>query len=346
MLLAVLFVTPPAHARGATARTVVGMRQVLDIACRPGGTCLGVGNNGQQGAVVLLNASGTIGPVRVVAGTTGLQSVLCPPVGPCLAVGQGPTAGVVVELSSDGTPGVVRLVGATGLHDVACPTSTTCLAVGRIESGSTAHPSSSPTPVYVVITNGQPGRARAFPQGTSSLISGIACPTATRCLAVGQGSVALLSSANGAWGATLARDPSSWTAGSGFPTQDISCPSATVCHVTASDSIATPEGSFSVPATMELTPDGVAKPVRRLSDRSGQLYGISCVAAGTCTVVGLDNVTAQGQSFHLSGGTLTGWVLWANSNYMSGVSCTAAQSCGLAGTMPLYGVFGWWGPIA
>lgn len=339
LVLLQAFGAPPAHARGATARTVPGMRQVLDVWCRPGGTCVGVGHTGQQGAVVLLGAAGPIGPVHVVGGTTYLVSVVCTGSGSCLAVGKGPSSAVVVGLAGDGTPGAVRPAGVSSLLDVACSTATTCVAVGLLESGSDVYPHSNPTPFYVVITNGQPGRPRTLPAGTSPLITGIACPTATKCLAVGQGSLVALSNVNGAWSATLARHPNSW-AGTAVPSEDISCPSPTVCYVTADDAIATPEGWLGVPAMIQVSIDGVAQPAQRLSTRPGLLHAISCVAVGTCTLVGQDAVTSQGQSFHVVGGALRAWLLWGNSNYMSGVSCTAAQSCGLAGSMPLYGVFG------
>ena len=335
-------VAPPLQARGSTARTVPGMRTLRDLSCRAGGICVGVGSTGQQGAVVLLNAGGPIGPVRVVPGTTALHSVVCSATGSCLAVGQGPTAGVMVDVSHDALPGAVRLAAASMLLDVACPTATTCIATGLHETKSQVYEEWISTPLYVVITNGQAGRARFFPTGTSQLITGIACPTAARCIAVGQGSIILLSNAAGAWNATLARDRNSW-AGMAVPTGNVSCPTATVCYSPASDAIATPEGWLGVPAVMAMNADGVVQPALRLSTRSGSVSAISCVASG-CMVVGQDAVTSQGQSFHLTAGALTEWTLWANSNYLTGVSCVAAQSCGLTGNMPLYGVFGWRGP--
>ena len=148
----------PAAARHLTVQAVPGMRHLNDIWCAPDGFCLGVGiAPGNVGAVVVLRANGQTGPVRTVPGTQWLTAIDCPAGGSCLAVGQG---GWVVEVSRDGIPGPARGgSGASGLWHVACPTATTCLATGDLYSYPPDSAHSVTTPVFTVITNGQPAPA-------------------------------------------------------------------------------------------------------------------------------------------------------------------------------------------
>ena len=330
----------PAEAATAAAQTVPGMQRLNDVWCTPGPTCLGVGVTTQdQGGVVVLAPSGPIGPVRAVAGTAELWSVTCSTAGTCLAVGEGPSSGVVVELAADGTPVAVRSTATNALYGVACPTATTCLAVGTVQTVSDSYPYLIGTSWYVVITNGQPGRARAF-SSEAGPMTGISCPSSTRCVAVGNATIALLSSVNGAWTPTLSRSSSSWPTGAGYPTEDISCPTATQCYATAAGFIVSGGGHMGVPAMMPVSADGVPGPVRILSSGSGHTNGISCVGSGTCTVVGRDNDTDQGISIDVARGRAPVVTFWVNADHFMGVSCVTAESCGIAGTNLQSGVFG------
>ena len=338
----------PAEAATASAQSVPGLQRLNDVWCMPGPTCLGVGVTGQgQGGVVLLGPSGPTGPVRPVPGTTELWSVTCSTGGMCLAVGEGPQSGVVVPVASDGTPGAVRSVSVTDLYGVACPTASTCLAVGTLSTPSGAYPYLINTSWYVVITNGQPGRARSFPPDAGGVMTGVSCPTSTRCVTVGNGTIGLLSSVQGAWTATVSRGPGSWATGAGYPTDDVSCPTSTQCYATAAGFVTSGAGGYmGVPSMMAVSADGVPGPVRTLVTASGTTYGISCVGSGTCTVVGQDNGSNSGISIDVARAALPVVTYWANSNDLIGVSCLTAASCGVAGSTVQTGVFGWKGPAA
>ena len=76
------------------------------------------------------------------------------------------------------------------------------------------------------------------------------------------------------------------------------------------------------------------------------LKGISCVADWTCTLVGLDNPTANGMAIDVTPSGGPALTIWENSNYFSDVSCITAGSCGLAGTVegtPPLPVWAWKG---
>jgi hypothetical protein len=329
----------PAVAQEGVAQPVPGMRSLWGIWCAANGACLGVGSTPQGvGAVVVLRADGSSGPVRPVPQTEVLSQVVCRR--SCIAVGQGGGQGVVVGVSRDGTAGTVHAVpGATRLFDVAC-TTTTCIATGERVTTTSEYPYSVSSPVFVVISNGVPGSAQPLPRGTQRAI-GIDCPTSTTCLAVAStGIVVLTSAGEGLWSPRLHK---TWDAvGEGHQTEEISCPSSTACFTTAAGFTSNGSGYTGHPAMRRVGADGSAGPVQILSSRGGLVYDISCVADATCTVVG--QAGTQGLLIDVTSGVPGPAQTWAGSNYLTGVSCVAAATCGIVGNSPTGAVFGWHGP--
>ena len=211
---------------------------------------------------------------------------------------------------------------------MACPTATTCIATGSLSIPIPRYPYLTNTPLFVVVENGQPGPAREFPRGTQRAI-GIDCPTATRCLAVGPSGFVVLTNVEGTWTASLRRYAS---APGDYPTDEISGLSTTTCSVTAI--------GFSI---MSVSADGVAGPLQVLS--SGTADDISCPFGRTCTVVGQNNFTSQGLVVDIWRRTVAASTGYANSDWLSGVSCVGVATCGLVGNMPTYAVFAWHGPV-
>ena len=336
----------PAGAQQAPLQAVPGVKGLGELWCGPDGTCLAVGLTPQNvGAVVVLRASGPSGPVRPVPGTATLSSITCPAVGSCIAVGStgGLGPGVVVEVARDGTPGPARAVpGVNGLLDVACPTATTCIATGLLSVDLPAYPYLASVPRFTIIENGQPGPVRDFPRRTGRAI-GIACPTATTCIAVFTGGFVVLRQTDGAWSTTLQRVP--LTTGGTYPTEAISCSSSTACYATAVAFISAGGGFYGVPAIMPVTADGVAGPAQILTSQSGIAYNISCVAGRACTVVGQTNGPAAGLVVDVVRGSPTAITTWPNVNSFDGVSCIAAATCGIVGGLANDAFFLWHGPV-
>jgi hypothetical protein len=243
----------------------------------------------------------------------------------------------VVELAANGTPLAVRPApGAFQLYDVACPSATTCIATGMRRTEVPTYPYSVSTPIFTVITNGQPGPVQRFPRGIP-LIVGIACPTGTRCLAVGEQGVAVLTRAESTWTATATSGQSPDGRGRlGFA---ISCPSPSGCHATATAFV----DGVAVPAMMPVTPDGVVGPLQVVFAQSGTLNGISCLADGSCTLVGGDNPSGLGLEVIVKPGSPPASYLWYQSNYFNDVSCLSAffgTYCLFVGSRPGQAVFG------
>lgn len=312
-----------------------GMRFVRDVWCSADGRCLAVGATVHgEGAVVVLEPVGGDGAVRPVPGTRSLSGVTCADVTTCTAVGAGDTGAVVVEIDAAGIPGPTKTVStATNLYDVACPTSVTCIATGNHSQPMDSYPYFTSTPVFVVVTGGEPEPAQRAPRGAERLI-GIACPDTTTCLAAGNGRVAVLSSAGGTWSARL----TSASDTRAYPTEAISCPSSSICHVTA----VTHAGTRTRPAIMPVTSDGTLGPAQTLSRRSAALYAISCAGEGACVVAGQDTGTSQGVTIAVRDGRPTGSTLWPGANYLTGVHCNAGDACVVVGNTPTTAVFGWY----
>ncbi len=282
---------------------------------------------------MVLRSTG-VGPVRSVPGTRRLSAITCTAAGSCLAVGQGGRAAVVVDVAVDGTPRAVRSVpDAIELFDVACPTNTTCVATGRrytTRPPNTDFPA-PPGAVYTVITNGVPGTAQSYLRGSPEF-SGIACPTATRCLAVAHRAIGVLTAGNEFWTSTTVWLPDTpWT---GYPAGAISCPSPARCYATAVAWVQTSGGHVAVPGIMTVSPEGTPGPVQALTDRAGNARAISCVADGVCTVVGNDTWAGEGLVIDVRPGSPPVVTRWANADWFNGVSCLTATVCGIVGGEP------------
>ena len=265
-------------------RLVPGTSYLHDIDCPPGGSCIALGSG-------------------VVGGTAG---------------------GVVVEVSRDGTPGPAVIVpGMTNVYHVACPTATTCLVTGDRVTPTYPYPRSNH---FSVVTNGQPGPVQRLPRGiqgslgigcptaTRCLVSGsngfgvltnangawwgylqpfwsptgspdgdISCPSSTTCYAIARGFVR--TSGTGYYTVpAMMRVTADGVAG---PVQlltdrqgsseDISCVFGRTCTVVG---LLHSAGAVSVDVFRgtPMTP--------RVWPGATSFFGVSCVAAATCGLVG------------------------------------------------------------
>lgn len=346
-LMAVTAGVLPAAAQQSPLRWCPACGPSSTSGARPDGVCLGVGavdvDAGRLvGAVVVLRASGPIGPVRLVPGTERLYDIDCPPGGSCMAVGIGTfsTAGpVVVQVSRDGTPGVPVVVpGMTDVSDVACPTATTCLVTGIRRTFT--YPYSPTIYLFSVLTNGQPGPVQRLPRRMTDAV-GIDCPTATRCLVSGANGFGVLTNVDGAW----VGDFQQFWSPTGSPDGEVSCGSPTTCNAIPRGFVPTGgTGHYAVPAMIPVTTDGVAGPVQLLTDRQGSSNGISCVFGRNCTVVGLLH-SAGAISVDVFRGTPMPPRIWPGAIAFLGVSCVAPATCGMVGYGPDGAVFAWYGPV-
>jgi hypothetical protein len=329
----------PATARDPIPTLVSGVNALWGVDCRGDATCVAVGaTQTEGGATMVFGANGSIGPQRRVPATDRLNDVTCLPGGNCLAAGAGRRGAVVAQLAADGTPVEVRpVVGATTLTGIACPTTTTCLATGERVTMQPGLPYPSVAPVYVVITNGEPGPALRYPRGTFQFTA-IDCPTDTTCLAIGGGPVARFELLDGVWAPVIV------PASARPPRQAISCPSAQRCYAITSVTELRGGAPVGFPAITPVRPDGVSGPAQRLTESSGRnVYGISCVADGSCTLVGTDSGSSRAMVVDVRPGEAPAITLWYHPDFYD-VSCITRTACGIVGSVwgsPRSGVLAW-----
>jgi peptidoglycan/xylan/chitin deacetylase (PgdA/CDA1 family) len=166
--------------------------------------------------------------------------------------------------------------------------------------------------VVVPITNGAPGTAQPAPgTGLTGGLSGVACPTATTCEAVGGGVAVPIT--NGTPGTA---QPA--------PGSAVACPTATTCEAVG--------GNVAVPITNGVP--GSARYVPTGGMDSFNLYGVACPTATTCEAVGDGGWPAssqQGVTVPITNGTPGAVQAMAGSSRLFGVACPTAGMCEIDG---------------
>ena len=167
------------------------------------------------------------------------------------------------------------------------------------------------------------------------LVYGIACPTATRCLAVGGEGIAVLTGADGSWTASVRHTPGRELVVRSPDDCDLLPLAGGVLHDGRGMGHGRVRRLSPTPAIMPLSPDGVPGPVQRLNDDPQSvgyqgLAGISCVADGVCTLVGRDN-RGFGIVIDVRPGSPPVVTPWPNLIWFTGVSCPTATTCGMTG---------------
>jgi hypothetical protein len=189
--LAAVAVVAVVSAWAVTVTQVPKSGEMLGVACGSTQSCVAIaqgdGKRGSQSSLVRIDG-GAVGAVTKL-GTFNPMGVACGSRSNCLAVGYTQAGSGISAAVLPIRNGVARTVkqvpGQVALFGVVCPTASTCIAVGR----STMQPTlvggvfSFPGAVLDVITNGVPSAPRTVP-GMSQLL-GIACPSASDCVAVG-----------------------------------------------------------------------------------------------------------------------------------------------------------------
>lgn len=246
---------------GVTALAASSAATLSGAACASATTCVFVGGNNFSGLVVPVER-GTADPDLRVPGVQQLLGVACPTAESCIAVGQTTSAGLVVTLHR--SPGGRWTLGAVHrvpgqLSAIACGSSQQCVAVG---SG------------VVEVTDGSPGYFHTL---SSMAFDGVACPTSSICIAVGNTGTSGPGDTSAVWapitggvvGAPQRVPGSSWLEG-------IACFSADQCEAAG-------EGNgYGVVVGITNGHAGSATLVTAVEDAQS----ISCPTAGDCEVVG------------------------------------------------------------
>lgn len=254
-------------------------------------TCLGAGYGtySRPAATVVTINHGKARAGQPVKRASALWGATCATSSYCIAVGQddhihtsrwnghsGEGNGRAVGIAApvvDGRPrAMITLRSMIAVTGVACPAVRTCLVTGE-DQPPHARQGHAASGALIVITNRHPGRTQVVP-GTLS-ITQVTCPSASRCLAIGQtfeGGSGIIPVTDGAVGSLqVVRDskPDGIPSALGY----IGCATATRCVGTAAS------------ATMAIL-DGHPSPWMR-APRRGDGYGpVGCWSSQRCLTIG------------------------------------------------------------
>jgi hypothetical protein len=267
-------------------RDVPGTGTLAAVACATATSCEAIGNDGNFASTILVPiVNGVPGAARPdPANGIGFSGMACSSATTCVAVGTitGPNyaQGIVMPITN-GIPGAAQYMPDTELVGVSCSSATTCLAVGAHFNHTANGTFSDQAGLILPITSGALGTPQWEPG--LALLSAVACPSATTCVAVGglsQGVGATVTVTNGTPG-----DPQP-VPGS-FELQGVACPSATACEAAGTSSTAGPLGYQGVLAFI----DNGAPASAQVVAGTAPLSGVACPDASTCYAIGTSGST-------------------------------------------------------
>jgi hypothetical protein len=277
--------------------------------------------------------------VQTIPGTGLLSAVSCASATQCLAVGENSdtSEGVVVPLDPETGAVVagqtVQSIPGIFMAAVACPSTTQCLGVGHAPNGQGAAVSLDPATGAIAM-----GESVQTIQGTGGLgLEGVACPTTTQCLAVGENAGASAAAAVPLNPATAA--PSTGQSSQSVTTKGVlvavSCPSAAVCLAVGWGA---DQPSVAVPLdpTTGMVPSGQRD--QTISARAAKLTAVTCPSVSQCVAVGNDDGDpSNGQAVPLN--PVTGVISSGQSiqsppgtGALNAAACPSATVCVVAGS--------------
>jgi hypothetical protein len=266
-------------------------------------------------------------------------SVSCPSATSCFAVGETSGSTTLIEhWNGTGWSLVTSPNPASGVEaaliGVSCPTATSCFAVGFKTTSAGGR-------TFVVHWNGTTwsivASANPTDGSTNAHLSGVSCPTATSCYAVGFKSTSstiktLVEHWNGSsW--SIVASPNAGSGSTRSVLSSVSCPTDTSCYAvgyrstsSATDTLVERWNGSSWSIATSPNPSGTTNSV---------LLGVSCSDATTCFAVGFDGTSALSLVEAWDG---TSWSIVASPspagatyNALSGVRCASATSCDAVG---------------
>jgi hypothetical protein len=309
-----------------------------DVSCTSPTVCMAVGTaEGSTNQVLAERRSGSFWAVQGVAQPaqgSSLNGISCTSATACITVGNSPKGATGAKPLAERWDGAHwTILGAkdisgrtrTTLTEVSCVSATHCMAVGDSENSSRDFP-------LAELWNGKSWRIVPTPAGKGtivSLLSGISCTSATRCIAVGY------TRRGGSFG-TLAEvwNGKSWkilaTPGGHGPSDffnAISCKAGS-CEAVG-DGIAARWNGQSWSKLQRLANPG--------GDSPAALYSVSCTVKRTCYAVGSYDVggvqTSVAEYWNGSRWTVENAAITTSndSSGFTGISCTTPTRCTLVG---------------
>lgn len=339
-------------AEAAPSPSQTNQTSLADVACASTSACMTVGDSyvfNSQASSVFAEAFGgsawvlkpTPNPSGAAAGS--LNGVSCAG-GACMAVGA-ETGGLAEEKAGSSWKILTTPTPSSSREDdfssVSCTSPNACTAVGQYlkQAGPTGEEEN-----LAEVWDGSRWAVESAPQpagSQGSQLSGVSCPVATKCLAVGSYLKGTASFAN--WALVEASSGTSWTpatptspAGSISSTlESISCISTTFCVAAGSYQTKTQTLPLIVTWNGKVWAD---QPVTAPAGaKTAAFIGVSCASTRFCAAVGRYE-SKSGTTLEMAE-TWSGkaWALepvgGSVSGMLSGVSCPAANDCTAIGSL-------------
>ena len=258
--------------------------ELTAVSCSSIDSCVAVGDTG-EGQTLIETLSGGVW-TRSASPNPGssynfLNGVSCPTATFCAAVGYS-SSGVLIETLSDGAWSVsaIPAPGAGGgLFGVSCSSASACVAVGDFDATV-----DSPAQTLVEVLSGGQWTQMASPTSfeTNTYLSGVSCPTATSCIAVGHFGASytyILGLEKGVWSVVASPNP-----GSDDSLQGVSCKSTSSCVAVGGYIQASP---FETAPLIENLQSGTwTQSASPNPQADTSLRGVSCPTASSCVAVG------------------------------------------------------------
>ncbi len=251
----------------------------------------------------------------------------CPTTSDCWAAGTTPSdAGEIVASTSGGSTWTseAAMDGLHYLRAISCPTTTRCWAVGY-DTGENLGIPTFRAGVVVTTDGGKTWKRQRLPNGTS-ILSGLSCPTATKCWAVGDsGALAdddpavVTTNSHGRW--TTESVPRAV-----FVLWDVSCPTSQVCWAIGETR------SSQAPIVVATTDGGRTWRTKVEPRRIAAAYILSCPTATDCVVSGTTTSGAGIVTATENGGRTWATSLVGGFSDPTGVSCPTPDDCWMVGT--------------
>jgi hypothetical protein len=326
---------------------------LLGVSCTSAKACVAVGgrrfNAGNQVSEAWNGTSWRTLPAPAITGHSELNGVDCTAASHCIAVGTGnaKSAAVLAQIWNGHSWTVTSPIVPTGsiassFEAAGCSGPSNCLAVGGY---TTSKAQFVETPL-AESWNGHSWTMLPAPANLS-IINGVACPTASLCLAVGAGLQGEFSIASAKWNGTAWTTLTTPSPAKGSMTQHltgVSCASATSCIASGSGPTPIDDGDGVGPFAEKWTggsgwtllsvpsPEPVAFQAGGGPDIAAYgLAGISCISSVGCMAVGGLGLTETMQSLASFA------VLWNGRRWtiqrtglvdgLFGVSCAPGSTC-------------------
>ena len=282
-----------------------------------GGSGSGSGGSGGSGAASWTAAEA---PLRGSAQTGELQDIACSSAASCTAVGfSGSTAMLVYRSGSSWKAATVPVPSSsasdTQLTTVTCPPAGDCLAAGEYQSsgGRQGMLLTGRGTSWTATRAPLPASAAARPQ---VILSSVACPTASSCIAVGQ----YTGSSKSAYGLLVTGQASSWAGyraplpadaatRPGAQLLSVACPAAGHCVAVGkyTDKVGNQQGMIVTQAGTGWTATRAALP-RSAVTPGASLTAVTCPSSTMCEAAGSFSANQRGMVLTGSG---TAWTATA-----------------------------------